>query len=155
MSAWLLKSEPEAFSIDDLLAAPGQASLWDGVRNYMARNNLVAMKKGDRAFFYHSNARPTAIVGEMVVLAEAVPDVTAFDTNSKYFDAKSSPEKPRWFAPKLRGIRKFKTPLTREVMAETDLRKSPIFTNSRLSVIPLTAADTRIIDRLLKQAGNL
>jgi predicted RNA-binding protein with PUA-like domain len=155
MKTWVLKSEPEAFSIDDLLAAPGKTALWDGVRNYMARNNLVAMKKGDRAFFYHSNAKPTAIVGEMEIIAEAIPDATAFDANAKYFDPKSHVDKPRWFAPKVKGLRKFKIPLSREVMRETPLQNSQIFTNSRLSVIPLTASEAKIIEKLLKQIGNV
>lgn len=154
MKTWVLKSEPDAFSIDDLLASPQKSALWDGVRNYMARNNLVAMKKGDRAFFYHSNAKPTAIVGEMEVIAEAIPDPTAFDANAKYFDPKSHQDNPRWFAPKVKGLRKFKVPLTREVMRETSLMNSPIFTNSRLSVIPLTDGETKTIEKLLLQVGN-
>ncbi|HMV36898.1 MAG TPA: EVE domain-containing protein, partial [Turneriella sp.] len=72
-AGWLLKSEPETFSIDNLQASPQKTTLWDGVRNYMARNNLVAMQKGDRAFFYHSSCPVPGIVGEMVVASAAMP----------------------------------------------------------------------------------
>ncbi len=154
MNGWILKSEPDAFSIDDLFAKPDRTTWWDGVRNYTARNNLVAMKKGDRAFFYHSNAKPIAIVGEMQVVAEAQVDQTQFDPDAEYFDAKSTPEKPRWFAPKLKGIKKFEFPLTREMLGETAIKNSRLFRESRLSVVDLTPAELKLIDKLLKQAGN-
>ena len=154
MNGWILKSEPDAFSIDDLFAKPDRTTWWDGVRNYTARNNLVAMKKGDRAFFYHSTAKPIAIVGEMQVVAEAQVDQTQFDPDAEYFDAKSTPEKPRWFAPKLKGIKKFEFPLTREMLSETAIKNSRLFRESRLSVVDLTPAELKLIDKLLKQAGN-
>jgi len=154
MNGWILKSEPDAFSIDDLFAKPDRTTVWDGVRNYTARNNLVAMKKGDRAFFYHSNAKPIAIVGEMQVVTEAQVDPTQFDPDAKYFDAKSTPEKPRWFAPKLKAIRKFEFPLTRDMLGETAIKNSRLFRESRLSVVDLTPGELKLIDKLLRQAGN-
>ncbi|TLY16643.1 MAG: EVE domain-containing protein, partial [Nitrospirae bacterium] len=93
---WLLKSEPNAFSIEDLAQAPGQTTSWDGVRNYQARNYMRQMKKGDQILFYHSNADPPAIAGIAEVVREAYPDHTAFDKKDKHFDPKSNPAKPTW-----------------------------------------------------------
>jgi predicted RNA-binding protein with PUA-like domain len=107
---WLLKTEPEAFSIDDLERL-GVAP-WDGVRSYMARNNLQAMKLGERAFFYHSSCEPPGIVGICEVAREAYPDHTAFDPASKYYDPKSSPENPRWFMPDVRFVARFPRMIT-------------------------------------------
>ncbi|AFM13674.1 EVE domain-containing protein [Turneriella parva] len=154
MKGFILKSEPDAFSIDDLMAKPGRTTLWDGVRNYTARNNLMAMKKGDRAFFYHSNSKPIAIVGEMQVVAEAVVDETQFDANAKYFDPKSSIDKPRWFAPKLKGIKKLAFPLTREMLQQSALKDSRLFRESRLSVVDLNDAELKLLDKLIREAGN-
>ena len=150
MRCWILKSEPDAFGIDHLQALKGQTTLWDGVRNYMARNNLVAMKVGDRGYFYHSSCAVPAIVGEMEVIAEAIPDATAFDPKSKYFDAKSKPEKPIWFTPKFRFVKKYDEPLTREMLAAAGLKDSQLFKSFRLSVIPLTEKENKIIEKLLK-----
>ncbi|MEO6879216.1 MAG: EVE domain-containing protein, partial [Gemmatimonadaceae bacterium] len=86
---WLVKSEPDVFSFDDLVAAPKKTTTWDGVRNYAARNNMRAMKKGDLVFFYHSNAKPPAIVGVAEVAKEAYPDPSAFDSKDSHFDPKS------------------------------------------------------------------
>src|SRR5690242_554662 len=101
---WLVKSEPGAFSFDDLLASPKQTTHWDGVRNFTARNNLQAMKKGDRVFFYHSNANPSAIVGITEVVREAYADPTAFDAKDSHFDPKSKREDPTWFMVDLRAV---------------------------------------------------
>jgi predicted RNA-binding protein with PUA-like domain len=148
-AGWLLKSEPDAFSIDNLIASPQKSTLWDGVRNYQARNNLVAMQKGDRAFFYHSSCPVPGIVGEMVVTAVAVPDATQFDPASPYFDPKSTPDKPRWFSPRLKFVKKYPATFTRDAMVHTSLGKSQLFTHTRLSVIPLSASDIRVIDQWL------
>lgn len=150
MRYWILKSEPDAFGIDHLMALEGQTTLWDGVRNYMARNNLVAMKVGDRGYFYHSSCAVPAIVGEMEVMAEAIPDATAFDPKSKCFDAKSKPEKPIWFTPKFRFVKKYAEPLTREMLAAAGLKDSQLFKSFRLSVIPLTGKENKIIEKLLQ-----
>jgi len=106
MSYWLMKSEPDAFGIDDLAARPGQTEPWDGVRNYQARNMMRdEMKVGDQAFFFHSNCDEPGIVGIMEVVREGYPDHTAFDPEHKYFDPKSDPEKPRWFLVDVRYVR--------------------------------------------------
>lgn len=91
---WLMKSEPDVYSIDDL--ERDGSTFWDGVRNYKARNNMRAMKVGDEVLYYHSNAKPPGVVGIARVCREAYPDPTQFDKKSKYFDAKSKPEDPRW-----------------------------------------------------------
>ncbi|HNA80031.1 MAG TPA: EVE domain-containing protein [Turneriella sp.] len=148
-AGWLLKSEPETFSIDNLQASPQKTTLWDGVRNYMARNNLVAMQKGDRAFFYHSSCPVPGIVGEMVVASAAMPDPAQFDAASPYFDARSTPEKPRWFAPKMKFVKKYPATFTREQMVHTSLGSSQLFTHTRLSVIALSAAEIKAIDQWL------
>src|SRR6476646_3222092 len=94
---WLVKSEPEVFSFDDLLAAPKRTTHWDGVRNYTARNFMRdGMTKGDLVFFYHSNADPMAIVGVAKVVREAYPDHTALDPNDPHFDPKSKADAPAW-----------------------------------------------------------
>ena len=106
---WLMKSEPEAYSISDL--ENEKETLWDGIRNYQARNFMRSMKKGDFAFFYHSNCKPPGIVGLMKVIETNLVDPTQFDKRSKYFDSKSSKDNPRWDCAKLKYISKFKTKL--------------------------------------------
>jgi predicted RNA-binding protein with PUA-like domain len=95
MNYWLMKSEPETFSIDQLQALPDQTEHWDGVRNYQARNMIRdQMKCGDQAFFYHSNTAVPSIVGIVAIVREGYPDFTAFDPDSAYFDPKSDPPSP-------------------------------------------------------------
>lgn len=91
---WLMKSEPAVYSIADLEC--DRQTIWDGVRNYQARNFLRQMNPGDLAFFYHSNANPPGIVGLMHVIKNNIVDPTQFDSKSKYYDPKSTPESPRW-----------------------------------------------------------
>src|SRR5688572_24990386 len=93
---WLVKSEPNCFSINDLARAPKQTTFWDGVRNYQARNFMRDMKLGDGVLFYHSSTDPNAIVGTAVVVREAYPDHTALDPTNDHFDPKSSTENPIW-----------------------------------------------------------
>jgi predicted RNA-binding protein with PUA-like domain len=114
---WLLKTEPEAFSIDDLERL-GTAP-WDGVRNYQARNNLRAMKVGERAFFYHSSTGPPGIVGICEVATEAYPDHSAWDPGSKYFDPRSPETKPLWFMPDVRFVATFPRMLTLQELRQT------------------------------------
>lgn len=94
MNYWLMKSEPEVYSIADLQQE--RETIWEGVRNYQARNFLRQMNKGDLAFFYHSNTTPPGIVGLMRVVTPNIADPTQFDPNSRYYDPKSSPQSPRW-----------------------------------------------------------
>ena len=94
MARWLLKSEPDVFSYDDLVRAGREG--WDGTRSYQSRIYLRAMRKGEQAIFYHSNAKPPGVAGICEIVETAEPDPTQFDLNSKYYDAASKPEDPRW-----------------------------------------------------------
>ena len=151
MNYWLMKSEPTAFSIDDLKNMPEQTEHWDGVRNYQARNMMRdQMKVGDQVFFYHSNCEVPGIVGIMEVVRESYPDHTAFDPQSKYFDPKSSPEKPRWFMVDIKYIRH-----TRRVIPLTELKDCEPLENmqlvrrgNRLSINPVSVDEWNIILRL-------
>src|SRR5580693_8268771 len=106
MKHWLMKTEPEVFSIDDL--AKRKTSLWDGVRNYQARNFMMNdMRVGDTVLFYHSSCKVPAVVGLARVVSLAEPDVTQFDRKSPYYDAAASREKPRWFCVKVGFVEKF------------------------------------------------
>lgn len=147
MAHWLMKSEPEEFSIDDL-AARGREP-WTGVRNYQARNFLRdAMREGDGVFFYHSNCKVPGIVGIARVASQAYPDPTQFDPQSDYFDPKSPPEAPRWqmvdiaFERRLpRTIRLDE--LRRHAAALGDF--SLLARGNRLSVLPVTQAQWNAI----------
>ena len=144
---WLMKSEPDVFSIDDL-AKKGVAG-WDGVRNYQARNYMKAMKLGDRVFFYHSNALPPGIAGEAVVAKLAYPDPTQFDPKAGHYDPKALPEKPIWFQADLRFVKKFPRLLSLdELRGVPALTGMPLFNRSRLSVQPVTAAQWKTISAL-------
>lgn len=94
MNYWLMKSEPDVYSITDLQR--DQTEIWDGVRNYQARNFLREMRVGDRAFFYHSNTKPPGIAGLMEIVTANINDPSQFDADSPYYDDKSTPENPRW-----------------------------------------------------------
>ena len=101
MQYWLMKSEPDVFSIDDLKKQ--KQTTWDGVRNYQARNFMMNdMQVGDLVLFYHSNAKPPGIAGLATVSKKAEPDPTQFDKKSEYFDPKATKEKPRWFCVKVK-----------------------------------------------------
>ena len=141
MKYWLMKSEPDVFSIDDLAASPGKTTHWDGVRNYQARNFMRDdMKKGDQVLFYHSNAKPPGIAGIAKVVKESYPDFTAFDPNDKHYDPKSKQEEPRWFMVDIKLVKKFK-----QLMPLPDLKQIKALDGmvllqkgSRLSVQPVT-----------------
>jgi predicted RNA-binding protein with PUA-like domain len=145
---WLVKTEPDVFSFDDLLEAPDQTTFWDGVRNYQARNYLRdAMKLGDRVLIYHSNAEPPGAIGIARVVREGYPDHTQFDPNDGHFDPDAKPEDPRWFMVDLKAERKFE-----RLVSLPELRELPglsgmvlLQKGSRLSVQPVTADEfTRI-----------
>jgi len=131
------------------MAAKDQSTLWDGVRNFTARNNLVAMEVGDRGYFYHSSCAVPAIVGEMKVVAKAVPDESQFDRKSPYYDPKSKRDKPQWFSPRFKFVKKYPFELDRDTLKAAGLAQSLLFTSFRLSVIPLTDAEVKIIERLI------
>jgi predicted RNA-binding protein with PUA-like domain len=138
---WLMKSEPESFSIDDLQKLPNQTSSWDGVRNYQARNMMRDdMQLKDLAFFYHSNCKEPGIIGIVEIIKTSYPDHTALDPNSKYYDPKATKENPRWFMVDVKFKKKFK-----EVISLTDIKNNKQLKNmilvkpgNRLSVMPVT-----------------
>lgn len=133
MNHWLMKSEPDVYSIDDL-ERDGSTS-WEGIRNYKARNNMRAMKKGDRVLFYHSNASPPGIVGVAEVVKEAYPDHFAFDPKHHYFDEKSDPEKPRWDMVDIGFVEKLPRMVSLpEVKLTPELGAMELVTTARLSV---------------------
>lgn len=137
-SYWLMKSEPDAFSIDDLKEVGTEP--WDGIRNYEARNFMKDdMEIGDGIFFYHSNVRPPVIVGTMKVASEPYPDPTQFDPDSKYFDEKSSEEDPTWELVDVKFVQKFEKPVTRDAIKnEPALEDMTLLKRFRLSITPVT-----------------
>lgn len=152
MNYWLVKSEPDAYSIDDLANEPEQTTCWHGVRNYQARNMMRdEMKLGDRVLFYHSNAKPPAVVGVATVAREAYGDHTSWDPESDYFDPKSSEENPRWFMVDLAFEQKFPRPLPLEELRTISALKNMelLRTGSRLSVQPVRKSE---FDAILKLA---
>lgn len=131
MAKWLFKSEPDVFSWDDLVAKGATGEQWDGVRNYLARNNMRAMKLGDQGFFYHSN-QGKEIVGIAEVCAEAHHDTTTED--------------PRWDCVDIRAVRPVAHPVTlADVKAEPRLSEMSLVTSMRLSVQPVTEEEWRIV----------
>jgi predicted RNA-binding protein with PUA-like domain len=144
---WLVKSEPDVFSFDDLQRAPKRTTRWNGVRNFVARNFLRdGMKKGDEVFFYHSSTDPTAIVGICEVAREGYPDDTAFDASSEGFDAKSDPAKPTWFMVDLRAVAPLPRPVTlAELKSRPELAGMALLRIGRLSVTPVTAREWETI----------
>ena len=141
MHHWLMKSEPDAFSIDDLKNKPDETEHWDGVRNYQARNMMRdEMKVGDQVFFYHSNCKEPGIVGIAKVVKTAYPDFTAWDPESKYYDPKSSPDNPRWFMVDIKYVRKLARTITlNELKNHPELTDMPLVRRgNRLSIMPVT-----------------
>ncbi|NBU40744.1 MAG: EVE domain-containing protein [Planctomycetia bacterium] len=147
---WLIKSEPDVFSIHDLAKAKGRRTSWEGVRNYQARNFLRAMRRGDRCLFYHSNATPPGVAGVVEVVREAYPDPAAWDPRSPYHDLKASPENPVWSMVDVQLLEIFsrEVPLDelRQVKALAGMEL--LRRGSRLSVTPVTAAEFRAIVKL-------
>jgi len=146
MQYWLMKSEPDTYSIDDLQSFG--VDHWDGIRNYQVRNFFRdQMQVGDQAFFYHSNCKEPGIVGTMEIVSKAYPDHTAFDPSEKYFDSKSDPENPRWLMIDVRYIRH----LDRMIML-AELRQQKQIADmkllqrgNRLSVLPLSKMEWQYI----------
>jgi predicted RNA-binding protein with PUA-like domain len=147
MPYWLMKSEPDVFSIDALGEARRQTDHWDGVRNYQARNFMRAMRTGDLAFFYHSNCPEPGIVGIVEIARAAYPDFTAFDPQSEYYDANSSRDNPRWDMVDVRFVRKLK-----RLIALAEIKRNPALKDmhlvrrgNRLSIMPVTAKQWKTI----------
>ena len=146
MAYWLMKSEPDVYGIDDLKR--DKVEPWDGIRNYQVRNMFRdQMKVGDLAFFYHSNCKPPAVVGIMTIASEAYPDHTQFDPKSRYYDAKSDKENPRWLLVDVKYKRKLKREITLQELKEhkqlQDFRLNQ--RGNRLSVIPLEKKEWDLI----------
>lgn len=140
MNYWLIKSEPDVYSIDQL--ERDRKSLWDGVRNYQARNYLKAMQVGDLLFFYHSNTKPPGIVGLARVCSECVVDPTQFDPQSDYFDPKSTPAAPRWHTVEVEFVEKFFHSLSLEQLRQQFQPEAlaVVRKGNRLSVMPVDSA---------------
>lgn len=148
MNYWLMKSEPETFSIDDLKKE--RIDHWDGVRNYQARNFMKTMTKKDLVFFYHSNCTPPGIVGVMEINKEAYPDFTSFDKRSKYYDPKSTKEKPRWFMVDVKFKEKFKEIIPLDKLKSLNSLKdlALVRKGNRLSIMPINKKEWNIILKL-------
>jgi predicted RNA-binding protein with PUA-like domain len=150
MSYWLLKTEPGTFGIDDLARAPRRTSPWDGVRNYQARNMLRdRMRRGDRAFLYHSSCETPGIVGIVEIVKEGYPDYTAFDPKHHHYDPDSKPDEPRWFMVDVKLERRLSRAITLEELrahAGKELRGMMLLRpGNRLSVTPVEAAHWKFI----------
>ena len=146
MKYWLMKSEPDVYGIDDLKR--DKVEPWDGIRNYQVRNMFRdQMKVGDLAFFYHSNCKPPAVVGIMTIASEAYPDHTQFDPKSRYYDAKSDKENPRWLLVDVKYKRKLKREITLQELKENKKLKDFRLNQkgNRLSVIPVKKSEWDLI----------
>jgi len=150
---WLMKSEPNDYSIQDLANESDQTTHWDGVRNYQARNLMRdEMKIGDEVLFYHSNADPPSVVGLASVCKESYPDFTCWDKNDKHYDPKSSEEKPRWFMVDIKLKAVFDKPLSRDDLKDVPALKQMelLRKGSRLSVQPVRKKEFDAILKLAK-----
>lgn len=146
MQYWLMKSEPDTYSIDDLQSFG--VDHWDGIRNYQVRNFFRdQMQVGDQAFFYHSNCKEPGIVGTMEIVSKAYPDHTAFDPSEKYFDSKSDPENPRWLMLDVRYIRHLDRMITlAELRQQKQIADMKLLQRgNRLSVLPLSKMEWQYI----------
>jgi predicted RNA-binding protein with PUA-like domain len=147
MSYWLMKSEPDVFGIDRLQQE--QTTLWDGVRNYQARNFLKSMEVGDRAFFYHSNTNPPGIVGLMEITESMVVDPSQFDGEGEYFDPKATLENPRWHTVRVKYVQTFDRALYLSELREAFTCEELLVVKqgNRLSVLPVL---DEVADRILQ-----
>jgi predicted RNA-binding protein with PUA-like domain len=140
MNYWLLKSEPNTFSINNLSLLPNQKEIWDGVRNYQARNFLKSMEVGDLAFFYHSSCDTPGITGIVKICRANLADPTQFDPGSDYYDPKSTADNPRWITVEIQLVKKFNTLLSlTHLKTIKTLDNWPLLKKgNRLSVLPVT-----------------
>ena len=147
---WLMKSEPTAFSFEDLVRSKNSTNHWDGVRNYQARNYMREMRVGDRVLFYHSNCDPPGVVGLAEVVREAYPDHTQFDPGNIHYDPKATRKRPIWDMVNLKAIKPLRKPVLLDVLRRTrGLEKMVLLRRgSRLSVQPVTAKEWGIIVKL-------
>ena len=151
MRYWLMKSEPDECSIDDVLKAPGRITPWSGVRNYQARNFMLKeMSVGDGVLFYHSSCPEPGIAGLAEVASPAYPDKSQFDRKSPYFDAKSKKDSPRWFNVDVRALKKTRLVALEEMRKEKALAKMvTLRPGNRLSITPVSEAEWAFITKKL------
>jgi predicted RNA-binding protein with PUA-like domain len=147
MKYWLMKSEPDECSIDDVLAAPGRITPWSGVRNYQARNFMLKeMKVGDGVLFYHSSCPEPGIAGLAEVASAAYPDKTQFDRKSDYYDPKSKKDAPRWFNVDVRALKKTRLVSLQELREQKPLAGMVLLRpGNRLSITPVSEAEWKHI----------
>ncbi len=151
---WLIKSEPNTFSIEDLSKSKNQTTYWDGVRNYQARNYMRdEMKLGDKIIFYHSNSEPPGAAGICEVVKEAYPDFTAFDPENPHYDPKSKKDNPAWMMVDVKFVKKFsKLVSLSEIKSNKKLQKMKLVQpGSRLSVMPVTKDE---FDEIVRMGCN-
>ena len=151
---WLMKTEPNVFSIDDLANAASQTTHWDGVRNYQARNSMRDdMRLGDRVLVYHSNADPSAVAGTATIVREAYPDFTAFDPEDPHYDPKSKVESPTWVMVDIRWESTFAQPIALQILrGYRKLAKMELLRKgSRLSVQPVRKSEFEFILKLVEK----
>ena len=153
---WLMKSEPDECSIDDVLAAPERTVPWTGVRNYQARNFMRdLMRPGDGVLFYHSGCAQPGIAGIARVASRAYPDATQFDRRSRYYDAAATPEKPRWVHVDVQAVRKVELIPIAALRARPELAELAILRRgNRLSITPVTAAQWAFITGVLARPAR-
>jgi predicted RNA-binding protein with PUA-like domain len=151
MKYWLMKSEPDECSIDDVLAAPGRITPWSGVRNYQARNFMRdQMKVGDGVLFYHSSCPEPGIAGIAEVASPAYPDKTQFERKSDYYDKDSKKDAPRWYNVDVRALRKTRLVSLEEMRKQKPLSKMvTLRPGNRLSITPVTEAEWNHIQKLI------
>ena len=150
MRYWLMKSEPDEFSIDDLVRAKNQTTPWFGVRSYQARNFMRDdMQLGDRVFFYHSSCPEPGVAGIAEVSRLVYPDASQFDPKSPYYDAKSTRDAPRWLNVDVKLVRKTKLVPLAQLRETPGLEDMVILRRgNRLSITPVTSAQWRIVEKL-------
>lgn len=155
MKYWLMKTEPDVFSIDDLIQAPKQTTYWDGVRNYQARNYMRdEMAVGDGVLIYHSNAEPPAVVGTAIIAKSAYPDWTAWDKSDPHYDPKTDPQNPRWFMVDVQFESKLARPLPLHELRTVAALEGMVLLQkgSRLSVQPVTKKQFTTIVKLASKS---
>ncbi|AQP99938.1 EVE domain-containing protein [Pseudoalteromonas aliena] len=151
MAYWLFKTEPDAFSLDDLKNAPKQTTLWEGVRNYQARNFMRdGVKIGDLVMIYHSSCKQVGVAGIATVTKEAYPDPTQFDLSSDYYDAKATSDKPRWVVVEVTYQGHLKKLVSlKDIKANNNITEIALKKGGRLSVMPVSENDW---DEIIKMA---
>ncbi len=159
MAYWLMKSEPESFSIDDLKNRPNKTEPWDGIRNYQVRNMMRdAMQPGDLSFFYHSSCPKPGIYGAMEIISRAYPDPTQFDPTNHHYDPKSKKEEPRWLLVDVKFKCKFKEPVLLETLRSQEdkfMGLRILERGTRLSVVPISAAHWKSLCKLANAPPGL